>query len=336
MNNKQIVFTSPWKAEIRQKRLETPALGPDEAWVRKICTLVSPGTELACLSGNESWFRMPGIPGYASVSEVLQTGDNVEGFAAGDIVFHYGDHSAYSVVSTRHVWLKVPPSLPLPWVPFARMAAVAMTSLRVSQIELGDTVAVTGLGLVGNMASQLARLQGATVIGIDLSEQRLQLAKACGADHVLLGGKGELRDEVMRITNGQGVSALIEATGVPKVAVDHLPLVGRFGEVILLGSPRGDFQTNVTELLNRIHLDGSYGNLTFKGAHEWRYPVLPDRFAKHSLARNCGIILELMADGRLRIEPLISHVLKPEEAEQAYQGLRNDKDRYNGVLFDWR
>ncbi|SFJ14014.1 Threonine dehydrogenase [Paenibacillus sp. UNC496MF] len=334
MLNKQIVFASPWVAEVRERREDVPALGRGQAWVRKLYTLISPGTELACLSGHESWFDLPGVPGYASVSEVLQVGEGVQGFAAGDVVFHYGDHSAYQAVDTNHVFVKAPKAVPLQWVPFVRMANVAFTSLRVSSIELGDAVAVTGLGLVGNMAAQLAKLQGANVIGIDLSRQRLKQAEACGIDHVLFAGDGDVRDRVSDLTGGEGVSALIEATGVPQAAVDALPLIAKYGELILLGSPRSAYKTDVTDVLNYVHLDGR-GCITFKGAHEWRFPVRRDPFVKHSLARNSAVVLDLIGRGRLKIEPLISHVLKPEEAAGAYLGLRDDKDRYSGVLFDW-
>ncbi|MDQ8736206.1 zinc-binding alcohol dehydrogenase [Paenibacillus sp. LHD-38] len=334
MQNKQIVFAAPWQVEVHDATLFISRIGDHEALVKKRYTLISPGTELACLSGNEGWFGMPGVPGYASVSEIIEVGNGARQFSPGDLVFHYGDHSTYQIVPTTGVFLKAPQNVPLTWVPFTRMATVAFTSTRVSQIELGDNVVVTGLGLIGNMASQLAKLQGANVFGIDLSNQRLKMAETTGIDAALHAGRGDIREEVMRLTKGEGVSVLIEATGVPKVAVDNLPLIAKFGELILLGSPRGQYQTNVTEMLNYVHLI-NYGSIAFKGAHEWRYPVEKDSFVKHSLVRNSQIVFDLMAKNKLSIEPLISHILKPEEAASAYEGLRNDKEHYYGVLFDW-
>jgi len=334
MLNKVIVFTAPWQVELQESPMDMPVLGEQDVLVKKKYTLISPGTELACLSGNEGWFRMPAVPGYAAVSEIVETGSGVRDFAPGDLVFHYGDHAAYQVTQANGVFLKVPADIPLQWIPFTRMATVAFTSVRVSGIELGDNVLVTGLGLVGNMASQLARLQGANAFGVDLSERRLRMAVETGLDAAIRGGDSDIREQVMRLTNGEGVSALIEATGVPKVAVDNLPLIAKYGELILLGSPRGEYQTNVTDVLNYVHLN-NYGNLSFKGAHEWRYPAARDPFVKHSLVRNSEVVFGLMAKKKLLVEPLISHVLKPEEAPSAYEGLRNDKENYHGVLFDW-
>jgi threonine dehydrogenase-like Zn-dependent dehydrogenase len=334
MDNKKIVFTAPWKVEVQEEKLETPALGAGEVLLKKIYSLISPGTEMACLSGSEQWFQFPDIPGYAAVSKIVEVGERVSGFAPGDIVFHYGNHSAYQIATVEGVFLKVPDGLDLRWVPFTRMATVAITSVRVSGIELGDDVSVTGLGLIGNMASQLAQLQGARVIGMDLAEERLRIAKACGLAIALDSGKGSIKERIMEITGGVGTSTHIDATGVPKVAVDSLPRISPLGELILLGSPRGEYTANVTDILNYCHLFDR-GCITFKGAHEWRYSVEPNPFAKHSLVRNSRIVFGLLEKKKLVVEPLISHILQPEQAPEAYEGLKNNKDAYNGVLFDW-
>ena len=217
---------------------------------------------------------------------------------------------------------------------FTRMVCVAFTALRISNIELGDYVGVTGLGLVGNFAAQLAALQGGRVIGLDLSQRRVELALACGIDHALVMNPATVAEDIRAITGDAGVTTLIEATGNPRALPPALPLVGRYGEVILLGTPRGAYQTDLTEVLRHVHLDG-LGNVTFKGAHEWRYPVPRDAFVKHSIRRNAELALDLIASGGLQVAPLHTHTLKPEQAERAYNGLKNQRDEYIGVVFDW-
>jgi 2-desacetyl-2-hydroxyethyl bacteriochlorophyllide A dehydrogenase len=333
MNNKKVMFLSPWHVETVEEKC-SPKIGARQMLVKKIYTLISPGTELAMLSGNEAWFKMPDIPGYSAVSEVVEAGVEINDYKPGDIVFHYGNHSKYEVVQVSGTFLKVPDYLDLRWVPFTRMATVAATSIRVSNIEFGDYVSVTGLGLIGNMAAQLAHAQGATVIGIDLSAERLQTAKLCGLKYGIHGGQGDALVQIADITGGKGVTTHIEATGVPQVAVQSLSYIAKLGEIVFLGSPRGEYHTDVTDILNYCHLYNR-GCITFKGAHEWRYPIEPNDFIKHSLVRNSSIVFELMKQKRLQIEPLISHVLKPEHAKEAYEGLKVNKDQYSGVLFDW-
>ncbi|SDL54076.1 2-desacetyl-2-hydroxyethyl bacteriochlorophyllide A dehydrogenase [Paenibacillus sp. OK060] len=334
MKNRKIMFARPLQVETVEEDFILPALGEKEVLVKLIYSLISPGTELAMLSGKEEWAKLPVCPGYASVSEVIEVGEGVRHVQPGDAVFHYGQHAEYQVVSTDHVFIKVPEHMDLKWVPFTRMATVAFTSVRVSNIELGDVVGVTGLGLVGNLAAQLARLQGATVIGVDLSPERIRTAQTCGVDYTLHGGEDKVKEKIHALTNGAGVSTHIEATGVPSVGVQSLEWIGKLGEIIFLGSPRGEYNTDVTDILNYCHLYGR-GCITFKGAHEWRFPVEPNEFVKHSLVRNSNIVFELMLKNKLHIEPLISHVMKPDQAQEAYEGLRLNKDQYNGVLFDW-
>ncbi|MBC7317513.1 MAG: alcohol dehydrogenase, partial [Chloroflexi bacterium] len=124
--------------------------------------------------------------------------------------------------------------------------------------------------------------------------------------------------------------------GAAPLAEPAARLAGKLGEVILLGTPRASHVADMTPLLRHVHLWGE-GCITFKGAHEWRYPVKrdPTGQVKHSIERNVDILLELIAAGKLRVEELITHVLSPEEAPTAYAGLRERKDEYLGVVFDW-
>ena len=334
MHYKKLVFTAPWTVELQEDDIDLNSVPDGMAIIKTHYSLVSAGTELACLAGTESWFQMPKVYGYCSVGEIKDVGKGVSGFKPGDIVFQYGQHAGFITPPVGGaVFLKIPAGLDEKLAPFARMASIAMTAIRIAEIELGDCVAVIGQGLVGIMAAQLAKLQGAKVIVADVSAKRLELSRACGIEHCFNPGQCNLKEKVMALTGGKGVSTLIDASGNPKVIVESLPLIGRLGELILLGSPRGEYQGNITDVLNVSHLCPRC--VTFKGAHEWRYPVAHYEFVKHSLERNTRIIFDLMASNRLLVKPLISHVLKVEQAVQAYEGLRTKKDEYHGVLFDW-
>lgn len=337
MKNTSIRFTGPDRIELQQLDSDFLPLGEHEVLAQTHYSLISAGTELACLSGVESWFRFPGTPGYASVGEVIAVGSAVSAVAPGDMVYSMGGHQQYQVINTanrRALCVKVRAGLSLPQAVFTRMICVAFTALRISTIELGDYVAVTGLGLVGNFAAQLAALQGGRAIGLDLSARRVQLARDCGIERALVLGPATVAAEVAASTAGADVTTLIEATGNPRALPAALPFVGRYGEVILLGTPRGAFATDLTSVLRHVHLDG-LGNVTFKGAHEWRYPVPRDPFVKHSILRNAELALDLIRSGALKVAPLHSHTLPPAQAEQAYHGLKHEKDDYIGVVFDW-
>lgn len=333
MNNKRVVFEKPWTVRLCDEKLNENGLTSGQALVKKKYSIISTGTELACLSGGESWFNMPGTPGYSCVGEVIKTGKDVTGFSPGDSVFCYGNHSLYEIMPVEGIFLHVPKEIDPKWIPFVRMASIAATAIRASDIELGDFVAITGQGLVGNMAMQLARLQGARVIAIDIVDKRLEIATHCGAE-LTINSSGQNAAAVIReFTKGLMVTTLIEATGVPSTDIASAELVAQNGELIFLGSPRGKYEADMTPFLNRVHL-ASF-NLTLKGAHEWRYPVNKTPFVKHSLERNSELIFDLIFRKQLILEPLLTEIADPVDCATVYDKLRNMKDKYMGILFDW-
>jgi threonine dehydrogenase-like Zn-dependent dehydrogenase len=106
----------------------------------------------------------------------------------------------------------------------------------------------------------------------------------------------------------------------------------RFGEAILLGSPRARVSADVTPMLTRIHVLA----IRVIGALEWTYPVPEDsERARVTIERNYKDILGWIRDGRLVVDPLVSHVVSPRDCQAAYDGLTNKKDEYTAVVFDW-
>lgn len=334
LQNKKVSFLSPWKVALETAPLDAAQIPAGHVLLQKKYSLISAGTELACLAGTEGWFPLPGQPGYVCVGEVLQVADDVKDVQAGMQAYCYGAHCLYEMVPASGIFMPVPEDLPLRWACFARMGTIAATSIRASSIEWGDLVAVTGQGQVGLMAIQLAKLQGAETIAIDRMAHRLEVAQQCGADHVIHTESQDVAAEIRRISGGRMLSTLIEATGNSAVFAQALPWVRRNGEAILLGSPRGAFVTDLTPLLNKTHLSDS--NITVKGAQEWQYPTTPDPFVKHSIWRNTELIFSLMARNKLAVEPLLTQEVKPEECAQVYDNLRRNQDEYLGVLFNWQ
>jgi 2-desacetyl-2-hydroxyethyl bacteriochlorophyllide A dehydrogenase len=336
MKNRKVRFVRPGVVELQALEESFPALGPTEVRVRNQFSLVSAGTELACLSGLESWFQLPGTPGYIAVGEVLEAGSACGHLRQGQKVFTYGPHAEFFTIDTTNRWggvcIPVPEQLPLDQACFTRMASIAFTSVRKSSIELGDRVLVTGLGQVGNFAAQLATLQGATVIGVDLSARRRATALECGIAHVVDASASDWKQQVLNLAGTRGLTTHIEASGVASVAAEASSLLGMHGESILLGSPRAPHQANLTDYLQRIHLPPF---VEVKGSLEWTFPTFPTEFSKHSVVRNSEILMELIASGRLKVAPLYTHRLSPASAPEAYAGLRERKDDYVGVVFDW-
>lgn len=334
MRTKAVIFDKPFHAVYKGTEIDSD-LKTDGILMKTLYSLVSAGTEGAICKGTESWAPLPYNPGYAAVGEVLEMADAVKGFKKGDMIFCYSKHSGHSNVSSNDVIVKVPREMDYKTAVFTRLAAVSITALRVSPPELGDTVAVIGMGLVGNLAAQLFSLSGARVICVDICDKRLELAGECGLPLGVNPSKVNLRDAIMELTGGKGASSVIEATGVPASAEQAFSIAAKAGDVVLLGSPRGKHEGNITDLLNKVHLWGN-GCVSLKGAHEWRYPLKPSEGCRHSIQRNCEIILELIRENKLKVKPLITHVVSPENCQEIYDGLLNHKEKYTGVVFDWK
>ena len=333
MDAKRILFVEPNVVRLEGFKFD-PAPSDNGVTIRTSATIVSAGTELACLAGTESCARLPFTTGYGAVGQVIEIGKDVGAVKVGDTIFTHSNHASHA--KGEVVMVKVPDGLDPARAVFARMASVAITALQVSDAELGDKAAVIGLGSVGNLASQLFKLSGCDVIGIDLMNRRLEVARECGIGTTLNPSERNPIEAIRGWTDGKGCEVVVEASGNPQAALLATELASRKGEVILLGSPRRQLQANVTDLLRRIHL-WEYGCVTIKGAHEWRQPIREDGegFYKHSIERNTRFLLRLIDEGRLKVSPLLTHRLSPVRCAEAYRGLLEHPGEYIGVVFDW-
>jgi len=331
-----------WVPSINEVICETEDWEPgtlmsSEVVVKNLCSHISAGTELACISGQESFFKIPDTPGYTAVGHIDKVGEHVTAFKRGDRVYTYGPHAAYFKTDTTDRWhgvcVKVPEGLPNEAAAFTHMATIALTAIRQSNIELGDRVLVTGLGAIGNLAAQLAELQGAEVLALDRIPNRVEAAKACGVVGAEVVREGPVSEALERALTNKPVQVLIDATGSAAVLEAYIPFLGPSAQVIVLGSPRQPYQTNLTGFLQYFQLLPL--NAELKGALEFIYPTHPSPFHKHSITRNAEVVMQLMLQNRLHTSPLLTQVLRPEEASEGYKGLRERPQDYLGVLIDW-
>ncbi|MGB3616653.1 MAG: zinc-binding alcohol dehydrogenase [Catalinimonas sp.] len=336
MKIKELRVTAPNQVELRETEADLRIERDDELIVRTHYSHVSAGTELACLAGVEEWFQIPGTPGYTAVGEVVAVGDAVPDVRPGDRVFTYGPHRSHVKITWGDRWhgvcVPVPDGLDGDRAAFAHVANIALTAIRRSDIELGDAVAVSGLGTIGNLAAQLAQLQGARVLGADVNDTRLDVARRSGIDRVVNPTTTDWNRAVADFTGGRGVTTFIDATGRSAVVEQNLPNVATNGEVILLGSPRAPHTADLTTTLRAVHL---LSNVTLRGALEFSLPTFPDDLHKHSIQRNVAVAMELIRMGKLRLDALYTHRLSPAACQRAYDGLRDEPDAYVGVVFDW-
>ena len=335
MDYKKIVFTQPREACLVADSIDESSIPSGSFLLKNYYSLVSAGTERACYQGIETWFRLPNTPGYACVGEVIGKAGDVTDLEVGDLVFCQGKHAEVQIYSTKQNYCKLPKGIDLAKATVARLFAIAFTAVRVSSIELGDDVLVVGQGIIGNGAAQLAQLQGANVVVMDLSADRLAMSAACGIRHTICSANNDhIMDAIKSAFDGRMPMFVIDATGVPAVIDQAIDYCAPGGQMILLGSPRSDRQGNITHFQQKIHRFGS--RVSVVGAHEQMSPAKTMPYVKHSCERNQRICLELINEGRLVTDGLITNIVKAEEAALVYAEIDKNNPEYLGVVFDWR
>jgi predicted dehydrogenase len=217
---------------------------------------------------------------------------------------------------------KVPENVSDEEAAFTVIGAIGLQGIRLVQPTLGETVVVTGLGLIGLVSVQLLRAHGCRVLGIDFDTERLAFARQFGAEVVNLSAGEDPVAAARTFSRGRGVDAvLITASATSNEPVHQAALMCRKrGRIVLVGVAglelsRADFYEK--ELSFQVSC--SYGPGRYDSNYEDKGFDYPVGFVRWTEQRNFEAVLDMMVDGRLDVKPLISHRFKIEEAENAYE-----------------
>jgi 2-desacetyl-2-hydroxyethyl bacteriochlorophyllide A dehydrogenase len=314
MQVRALVFTDQGVCEVAQHDLPTE-LGSREVLIRNRLGLISPGTELAMFCRTHPgfeveghWARYPYYPGYCSVGVVEAVGDRVDGIALGDRVVHQANHSTHTRQPASAV-IRVGDALSDERAVFLKLLGIALTPQLLAPLRFGESALVVGLGLVGNLAAQLCREAGAfPLAGVDRSRARVALAERCGLP-------------ATESTDGLNASYVVEAVGLAAALRAALDAVDPDGRVIVLSSPREKLEIDP-------YFDIHHRGVQLVGAHEWRR-------TREQRAGHDAFLEHLLATGRVHVDPLVTHRVPFAEAQRAYEGLRDEPDRWLGVLLEY-
>jgi len=259
-----LMLTAPREVSFQEIPAGPP--GPGEVRLRSLLSGISHGTELNLYRGTSAFVDhvfdrelrailpagesspYPATLGYGLVSVVEEIGPGVDGLSPGDVVHTGTPHRDEAVIDVEQAsrggfpLVRVPPGAPLEAALFISMATIALQGVHDAQIKLGDRVAVVGLGAIGLLTAQMARLSGAgTVHVIDPVEDRRQLALELGADaaHDPRTAEPSTGVVVKRALGGRGVDVAIETSGNDAGLHDAMACAGLGGTVVALGFYQG-------------------------------------------------------------------------------------------------
>jgi predicted dehydrogenase/threonine dehydrogenase-like Zn-dependent dehydrogenase len=258
--------------------------------------------------------------GYCNVGRVMEVGAGVTAFSAGDRVTSNGKH-AEAVSVPVNLCAKVPDSVSDDEAAFVVVAAIGLQGIRLAQPTLGEAVVVTGLGLIGLVTVQLLRAQGCRVLGLDFDAEKLDMARRMGAEVVNLAAGEDPVAAAQRFSRGRGVDAVLITASTKSNEPVHqaAQMCRKRGRIVLVGVTglelsRADF----FEKELSFQVSCSYGPGRYDPSYEDKGNDYPVGFVRWTEQRNFEAVLDMMADGRLDVKPLISHRFAIDEAEAAY------------------
>jgi predicted dehydrogenase/threonine dehydrogenase-like Zn-dependent dehydrogenase len=264
--------------------------------------------------------------GYSAAGEVVAVGGGITDLAAGDLVACAGagqaNHADYVLVK-RNLVCRIPARCPVNLAASTTVGAIALQGVRRAAPQLGERVAVLGLGLIGQITAQLLRAAGCEVIGLDLDQARVDRARALGMEHG--ASDPEMMKAVVRdVTGGRGADRTVITAATKSHAVANLAmdLTRPKGTVVIVGDiglklEREVFYRKEIDLL----MSTSYGPGRYDTAYEMEGHDYPFAYVRWTLNRNMQAYLDLLARGRLDIQPLIDRVISVDEAPGAYRAL---------------
>jgi 2-desacetyl-2-hydroxyethyl bacteriochlorophyllide A dehydrogenase len=343
---KVVVFTLP--RTVGFESYDDQPLKPHEVRLQTLYSGISAGTELTAYRGSNPYLHKQWDParrlfipneqptltypvsgwGYEEVGAVVELGSEVQQVSIGDIIFGTWGHRTHHIVEEDYARDRVQAkSLGAIFGVFSQIGAIAINGLHDARIRIGETVAVFGMGTVGQIVGQLARKSGARVVGVDRFEKRLEIAQQSGAaDVVLNAGDGEVAERIRAITDNRGADVAIEVTGSTIALNQAIRSVAYSAKVVALGFFQGDAPglfLGEEFHHNRVNIVGSQ-----------IFGTDPELTYRWNRLRLVQTFMRLQADGIIDLNPIISHVIPFDNAAEAFRILDQEPENALQVVLD--
>lgn len=277
--------------------------------------------------------------GYSSAGTVVALGKNTTGLKVGQRVacagMNYAVHAEYNV-APRNLITPLPKNVDFESAAFTTLGAIAMHGFRLAEPQLGETVAVIGMGLLGLLTAQIATAAGCHVLGVDIDPARLKLASSLGLQAV---SRKSAVESAQALTSDRGFDVIlicadtrsndpVELAGV--IARDRARVVAT--GAVGLNFPRKVYYEKEISFIN----SRSYGPGRYDVNYEENGVDYPIGYVRWTEGRNFESVLDLMANGKLQVKPLITHRFPIEQAAQAYEVITGKtKEKFLGVVLTY-
>lgn len=307
---------------------------PDQ--VQRVIQKVSAEGLMATWQQVNAKLDTPSPLGYSIAGTVIEVGVDAAEFRVGQRVacagVGYAMH-AEIITAPKTLTVSVPDEVTKDDAAFGTLGAIAMQAVRQCDARVGECVGVVGLGLLGNLVTQILVASGVRVAGVDIDEEKLRLAAELSDATV---GK-QFQAVADEVSGGRGLDAVIIAAGAAdSTIIRQCPAALRHrGRIVVLGFvgmelPREEFYEKELELrMSMSYGPGRYDPSYEEKAHDYPYP-----FVRWTEQRNIEAFLDLVARKKIRVAPLVSHRFSIDDALAAYS-LLEGKERYLGIVLNY-
>lgn len=342
-NHYSFVSVGTEKMKVSQARmslLEKARERPDQ--VRQVLDTLRDQGVLPTLRKVQERLKAPTTLGYSCAGTVVDVGAQVGEFRVGDRVACVGEgvatHAEYNVVP-RNLVARVPANVSLEAASASAVGAIALQAIRQAKLELGESVAIIGLGLLGQFLVQLCRANGCRVVGVDPDPGKCALALQGGAEAACGPVEDEVLGHALRASGGLGVDAVLLTVSTKDLAPIELAarLVRDRGRVVCLGNTaieldwRTWFGKEIEFLFSRAMGAGINEPDYFSRGRD--YPV---GYVRWTANRNMQAFLDLVAQGRLTVPQLITHRFPFQEAVKVFEQIASGELSHAvGIVFDY-
>jgi len=277
--------------------------------------------------------------GYSSAGTIIALGSDMHGFKVGQRVAcaggSYAVHAEYAVVP-RNLLTPLPKNVDFESAAFATLGAIAMHGFRLAEPQVGERVAVIGLGLLGLLMTQIASAAGCNILGIDIDPKRIALASSLGLQAVTRKN-AESTSQAFTANRGFDVVLICADTSsndpvelAAAIARDRARIVAT--GAVGLNIPRKIYYEKELSFIN----SRSYGPGRYDASYEEDGKDYPIGYVRWTEGRNLESAVELMTNGKLKVTPLITHRFPIEQAARAYEVITGKKKQpFLGVLLTY-
>ncbi len=328
---------------------ENRPLEPEEIRLRTLYSGISAGTELTAYRGSNPYLHKRWDPeaklflpsaepthpyplrgwGYEEVGEVVEVGTEVTQIKIGDLIYGTWGHRTHTILAVALAAKRLLPDGLDPILGiFSHIGAIALNGVLDAGMRIGETVAIFGLGVPGQIVAQLAKRSGARVIGVDRLENRLKMAMETGAIDLALNPEEESPGEAIKeYTVGRGADVSIEVSGSTAALHEAIRATAYAAKVVALGFFQGEAMG--------LYLGEEFHHNRVQLVCSQISSVNPELSHRWNRDRLVHTVMALQAKGALQLKPLITHRVPFQAAADAFRLLDQKPEEALQVVLDF-